>query len=89
MVRKTVTFLFCDLQGSTQLGERLDPESFHEIKERYFAAMSAPIVHHGGTIEKYIGDAIMAAFGVPRAREDDALRAARAERYPTGAALPA
>ena len=78
MVRKTVTFLFCDLQGSTQLGERLDPESFHEIKERYFAAMSAPIVHHGGTIEKYIGDAIMAAFGVPRAREDDALRAARA-----------
>ena len=78
MVRKTVTFLFCDLKGSTQLGERLDPESFHEVKERYFAAMSAQIVRHGGTIEKYIGDAIMAVFGVPRAREDDALRAVRA-----------
>jgi class 3 adenylate cyclase/tetratricopeptide (TPR) repeat protein len=77
-VRKTVTLLFCDLKGSTALGETLDPEALHEVKERYFKAMAAEIERHGGKIEKYIGDAIMAVFGLPRAHEDDALRAVRA-----------
>jgi class 3 adenylate cyclase/tetratricopeptide (TPR) repeat protein len=77
-VRKTVTIVFCDLKGSTVLGEQLDPEALHEVKERYFQAMAAEIARHGGKIEKYIGDAIMAVFGLPRAHEDDALRAVRA-----------
>jgi len=77
-VRKTVTIVFSDLKGSTALGERLDPEAFHEVKDRYFDAMAAEITRHGGKIEKYIGDAIMAVFGLPRAHEDDALRAVRA-----------
>jgi class 3 adenylate cyclase/tetratricopeptide (TPR) repeat protein len=77
-VRKTVTVVFSDLKGSTALGERLDPEALHEVKERYFNAMAAEIARHGGKIEKYIGDAIMAVFGLPRAHEDDALRAVRA-----------
>ena len=77
-VRKTVTILFSDLKGSTALGEVLDPEALHEVKERYFTAMAAEITRHGGKIEKYIGDAIMAVFGLPRSREDDALRAVRA-----------
>lgn len=77
-VRKTVTIVFCDLKGSTALAERLDAEAMHEVKERYFAAMAAEITRHGGKIEKYVGDAIMAVFGLPRAHEDDALRAVRA-----------
>ncbi len=77
-VRKTVTLVFTDLKDSTALGERLDSEALHEVKERYFAAMAAEITRHGGKIEKYIGDAIMAVFGLPRAHEDDALRAVRA-----------
>lgn len=77
-VRKTVTLIFCDLKDSTALGERLDPEALHEVKDRYFSAMAAEITRHGGKIEKYIGDAIMAVFGLPRAHEDDALRAVRA-----------
>jgi class 3 adenylate cyclase len=77
-VRKTVTLLFTDLVASTALGERLDSEALHEVKERYFSAMAAEIQRHGGKIEKYIGDAIMAVFGLPRAHEDDALRAVRA-----------
>jgi len=77
-VRKTVTLIFSDLKDSTALGERLDSEALHEVKERYFAAMAAEIARHGGKIEKYIGDAIMAVFGLPRAHEDDALRAVRA-----------
>ncbi len=77
-VRKTVTIVFSDLKGSTALGETLDPEALHEVKERYFNAMAAEIARHGGKIEKYIGDAIMAVFGLPRAHEDDALRAVRA-----------
>lgn len=77
-VRKTVTLLFTDLKDSTVLGEKLDSEALHEVKERYFAAMAAEIQRHGGKIEKYIGDAIMAVFGLPRAHEDDALRAVRA-----------
>ena len=77
-IRKTVTLIFCDLKGSTALGERLDTEALHEVKEQYFDAMVAQIRRHGGKVEKYIGDAIMAVFGLPRAHEDDALRAVRA-----------
>ena len=77
-VRKTVTIVFSDLKGYTSLSERLDPEALHEVKKRYFEAMAAEIERHGGKIEKYIGDAIMAVFGLPRAHEDDALRAVRA-----------
>ena len=77
-IRKTVTLLFTDLKDSTALGEQLDSEAMHEVKERYFNAMAAEIVRHGGKIEKYIGDAIMAVFGLPLAHEDDALRAVRA-----------
>lgn len=77
-LRKTVTIIFSDLKGSTALTETLDTEAMHEVKERYFKAMSAEILRHGGKIEKFIGDAIMAVFGLPRAHEDDALRAVRA-----------
>ena len=76
--RRIVTVIFTDLVGSTALGERLDPETLRELLDRYFDAMRVCLEHHGGTIEKYIGDAIMAVFGIPRAREDDALRAIRA-----------
>src|SRR3954447_12072722 len=74
-VRKTVTLVFSDLKGSTTLGEKLDPEALRDVMDRYFKAMAAEITRHGGKIEKYIGDAIMAVFGLPRAHEDDALRA--------------
>jgi class 3 adenylate cyclase/tetratricopeptide (TPR) repeat protein len=77
-VRKTVTILFCDLKGSTALGERLDSETLREILGRYFDAMKNIIESHGGTVEKFIGDAVMAVFGLPRLHEDDALRACRA-----------
>ena len=77
-VRKTVTVLFSDVAGSTSLGERLDPESLRRLMGRYFEAMREVLEHHGGTVEKFIGDAIMAVFGIPRLHEDDALRAVRA-----------
>ncbi len=77
-IRKTVTIVFSDLKGSTDLGERLDPESLRAVMTRYFAAMQTELEAHGGTIEKYIGDAIMAVFGLPTLHEDDALRAVRA-----------
>jgi predicted ATPase/class 3 adenylate cyclase len=77
-VRKTVTVVFCDLQGSTALAESIDPEPLREIMSRYFAEMRDALERHGGVVEKYIGDAIMAVFGLPRVHEDDALRAARA-----------
>jgi class 3 adenylate cyclase/tetratricopeptide (TPR) repeat protein len=76
--RKTVSVLFCDVTGSTALGERLDPESFRQVMARYFEAARAVIEAHGGTVEKFIGDAVMAVFGVPVVHEDDALRAVRA-----------
>jgi class 3 adenylate cyclase/tetratricopeptide (TPR) repeat protein len=77
-VRKTVTVVFCDVNGSTALGERLDPESLRDVQTRYFDTMREAIERHGGTVEKYIGDAVMAVFGIPKLHEDDALRAARA-----------
>jgi class 3 adenylate cyclase len=77
-VRKTVTVVFTDLVDSTALGERLDPESLRGVMSRYFDEMSAVVGRHGGMIEKFIGDAIMAVFGIPRLHEDDALRASRA-----------
>ena len=76
--RKTVTVLFCDLVGSTQLGESLDPERLRALLARYFVQMKAIVERHGGSVEKFIGDAVMAVFGVPVAHEDDALRAVRA-----------
>ncbi len=77
-IRKTVTIVFSDLKGSTNLGEALDSESLREVMTRYFEAMRVELERHGGTVEKYIGDAIMAVFGLPTVHEDDALRAVRA-----------
>ena len=77
-VRKTVTVLFCDVTGSTALGESTDPEALRALLARYFERMKAIVESHGGTVEKFIGDAVMAVFGVPAAHEDDALRACRA-----------
>ena len=76
--RKTVTVLFCDLTGSTALGESLDPERLRALLARYFERMKAIVERHGGSVEKFIGDAVMAVFGVPVLHEDDALRAVRA-----------
>lgn len=77
-VRKAVTVVFTDVSGSTALGEHLDPESLRAVMHRYFEAAKGVFERHGGTVEKFIGDAVMAVFGVPVAHEDDALRAARA-----------
>jgi class 3 adenylate cyclase/tetratricopeptide (TPR) repeat protein len=77
-VRKVVTILFADVTGSTALGERVDAEALRRIMSRYFDRMAAVIQAHEGTVEKFIGDAVMAVFGIPRLHEDDALRAARA-----------
>ncbi|HEY2640458.1 MAG TPA: adenylate/guanylate cyclase domain-containing protein [Streptosporangiaceae bacterium] len=77
-VRKTVTIVFCDLKDSTALGDRLDSEAMREVLALYFSAMKPVLEGHGGMIEKYIGDAIMAVFGLPRMHEDDAQRAVRA-----------
>lgn len=77
-VRKTVTVVFADITDSTGLGERLDPEAMRALLARYFAAMREVLERHGGTVEKFIGDAVMAVFGVPTLHEDDALRAVRA-----------
>ncbi len=76
--RKTVTVVFIDLAGSTALGERLDPETLRGVMSRYFATAQSAMERHGGTVEKFIGDAVMAVFGVPVVREDDAARAVRA-----------
>jgi class 3 adenylate cyclase/tetratricopeptide (TPR) repeat protein len=77
-VRKTVTVVFCDVTGSTELGEQLDPESMRKVMARYFDTMRAALERHGGSVEKFIGDAVMAVFGIPQLHEDDALRAVRA-----------
>jgi class 3 adenylate cyclase/tetratricopeptide (TPR) repeat protein len=77
-VRKTVTVVFSDLVGSTPLGERLDPESLREVITRYYDRAAEVLARHGGTVAKFIGDAVMAVYGIPRLHEDDALRALRA-----------
>jgi predicted ATPase/class 3 adenylate cyclase len=76
--RKLVTVLFADLLGSTALGEQLDPERLRTLLSQYFSAMASVIESQGGVVEKFIGDAVMAVFGVPTAHEDDAERALRA-----------
>ena len=76
--RKTVTVVFCDVTGSTALGESIDPEALRGLLARYFERMKGIVERHGGSVEKFIGDAVMAVFGVPVAHEDDALRAIRA-----------
>ncbi len=76
--RRTVTVVFCDLAGSTAFGESVDPERLRVVLARYFERMQSIVESHGGTVEKFIGDAVMAVFGVPVVHEDDALRAVRA-----------
>ncbi|GAA2086830.1 AAA family ATPase [Streptomyces albiaxialis] len=76
--RKTITVVFCDMVGSTALSERLDAEALRHLLLRYYALLRECLERHGGTVEKFIGDAVMAVFGIPVVHEDDALRAARA-----------
>jgi class 3 adenylate cyclase/DNA-binding SARP family transcriptional activator len=76
--RKVVTVLFCDVTGSTALGEEHDPEALFGVMNRYFEELRTIIERHGGTVAKFIGDAVMAVFGIPRVHEEDALRAVRA-----------
>ena len=76
--RRFATVVTSDLKGSTALGERLDAEALREVLGRYFDAMRAAFESHGGTIEKIIGDAIVAIFGLPIRHDDDALRAVEA-----------
>ena len=73
-----MTVLFCDVTGSTSMGETVDPEALRALLARYFDRMKGIVESHGGTVEKFIGDAVMAVFGVPQVHEDDALRAVRA-----------
>src|SRR5436190_4412003 len=77
-VRKTVTVVFCDLVGSTALGERTDPEVLRDLMGRYHTELRTILERHGGTVEKFVGDAAMAVFGLPQVHEDDAIRAVRA-----------
>ncbi|TKJ17959.1 adenylate/guanylate cyclase domain-containing protein [Blastococcus sp. CCUG 61487] len=76
--RKIVTVLFADMVESTVLAEELDPEAFRGLMDRYFAAAEEAVTRHGGYVEKFIGDAVMAVFGIPKLHEDDALRAVSA-----------
>ena len=76
--RKLVTVLFCDLVAYTQLAEHLDPEALRLVMSRFFDRAAAVVDRHGGTVEKFVGDEVMAVFGVPVVHEDDALRAVRA-----------
>jgi class 3 adenylate cyclase len=78
--RRTVTLLFTDVSGSTAMGEQLDLEAFRGVMGQYFEVARAAIERHGGTVEKFVGDAVLAVFGVPDVHEDDALRAVRAAR---------
>jgi len=76
--RKIVTVVFADVSGSTELGERLDPEALRRVMERYFSEARQALERHGGTVEKFIGDAVVGVFGIPATHEDDALRAVKA-----------
>ena len=73
--RRIVTILFADVSGSTALGESLDPEDMRALLGRYYALAREVVEAHGGIVEKFIGDAVMAIFGLPRAHGDDAERA--------------
>jgi class 3 adenylate cyclase len=75
---KLVTVLFADLVDSTPLAQRLDPEDLQQVMSRYFAAVRQAVEAEGGVVEKFIGDAVMAVFGLYRSKEDDATRAVRA-----------
>ena len=77
-LRRSVSIIFADLVGSTVLGESLDAEALRSVTGRYFETMRTVVERHEGTVEKFIGDAVVALFGVPRVREDDAFRAVRA-----------
>ena len=77
-LRKTVTVVFSDVAGSTAIGERLDPEPLRRLMLRWYEEMKAVCEVHGGKVRELIGDAVMAAFGIPTVHEDDALRAVRA-----------
>ncbi len=77
-MRKTVTIVFADVSGSTALGERLDAEAVRRVMGRWFESARMVLERHGGTVEKFVGDAVMAVFGIPTLHEDDALRAVRA-----------
>ena len=76
--RRTVTVLFCDVVGSTELGEHADPETVRRVLSSVFEMARTVVEQHSGVVEKFIGDAVMAVFGLPLAHEDDALRAVRA-----------
>ena len=76
--RKVVSVLFCDLVGFTSRGDALDPEALRRLQQRYFDTARTTLERRGATVEKFIGDAVMAVFGLPRVHEDDALRAVRA-----------
>jgi len=76
--RRPVTIVFTDVVGSTALGERLDAETLGGLMTRYYETMREAVERHGGAVEKFIGDAVVAAFGAPEVHEDDALRAVRA-----------
>ena len=86
--RKLVTVVFCDLAGSTELGESLDAESLRKVMTRYYDEMRGAIERHGGTVEKFIGDAVVAVFGIPNLHEDDAVRAVRAATEMRQALVP-
>ena len=76
--RKVVTVVFCDLVGSTARAERMDPEDVRAELSSYHGRVRSELERHGGTVEKFIGDAVVAVFGAPRVHEDDAERAVRA-----------
>src|SRR5947207_11154708 len=76
--RKVVSILFADVTGSTKLGEQLDPERLRALLGQYFGAMASVIEFWGGEVEKFIGDAVMAVFGIPSMHEDDPERALHA-----------
>ena len=84
-IRRTVTIVYSDLQGSTELGEKLDYEALREVVALYYGAMRTPLEGHGGSLEKFVGDAVIGVFGLPHAHEDDALRAVRAAAAMTDA----
>src|SRR2546429_8928839 len=91
--RRIVTVLFADMAGSTALGEELDPEEMRRLLARYYAIARECVEAHGGTVEKFIGDAVMAVFGVPKAHGDRSDRAGPAalpmrDRLPGDARLP-